>query len=71
MMDMGKILMAAGVLLFGAGLFLYLGGRLDFLGRLPGDIHFSSGNTQFYFPIVTCALVSLIGTILLNLFFRK
>lgn len=63
--------MIVGILFFCVGLFLYLGGRLDFLGKLPGDIHFTSGNTQFYFPIVTCALVSLIGTILLNLFFRK
>lgn len=63
--------MLAGLALFAAGAFLYFGGRLDFLGHLPGDIHVSRGNTEFHFPIVTCALVSLIGTLLLNLFFRR
>lgn len=70
-MSMGKLLMILGIVLFAAGAFLYLGGRLNFLGHLPGDIHFTKGNTEFYFPIVTCALVSIIGTILLNLFFRR
>lgn len=70
-MSMGKLLMVLGLVLFLMGAFLYLGGRLNFLGHLPGDIHFTRGNTEFYFPIVTCALVSIIGTILLNLFFRR
>jgi hypothetical protein len=70
-MNTGKLLMAAGVLLFAAGLYFYLGGRMGFLGKLPGDFHFSWGRTEFYFPIVTCLLVSVIGTILLNLFFRR
>lgn len=70
-MSMGKLLMVLGLVLFLMGVFLYLGGRLNFLGHLPGDIHFTRGNTEFYFPIVTCALVSIIGTILLNLFFRR
>ncbi len=70
-MQTGKLLMILGAALLAVGAFLYLGGRFSFLGHLPGDIHISRGNTEFYFPIVTCALVSLIGTILLNLFFRR
>lgn len=70
-MQTGKFLMAAGVVLIAVGAFFYFGRRLNFLGHLPGDIHISKGNTEFYFPIVSCALVSIIGTILLNLFFRR
>ena len=70
-MQTGKLLMILGAALLAVGAFLYLGGRFSILGHLPGDIHISHGNTEFYFPIVTCALVSLIGTILLNLFFRR
>lgn len=70
-MQMGKLMMLAGAALFLAGAAFYFGGRIGLLGHLPGDIHISRGNTEFYFPIVTCALVSIIGTILLNLFFRR
>lgn len=70
-MEFGKILMIFGVMLFLTGAVLFLGGRFDFLGHLPGDLHFKTGQTEVYFPIVTCALVSVIGTVLLNLFFRK
>lgn len=70
-MQIGKLLMFAGAVLFLAGAAFYFGGRIGFLGHLPGDIHFTKGNTTFYFPVVTCALVSIVGTILLNLFFRR
>jgi len=52
------------------GVILTVVGRIPFLGRLPGDISFSRGNVQFYFPLVTGLLISLVVTILLNLFFR-
>jgi hypothetical protein len=41
------------------------------LGRLPGDIKVSRGNFTFYSPLVTCLVLSVVGTILLNLFFRR
>jgi len=53
------------------GLVLFFGLRIPFLGRLPGDISVDRGNVHFYFPIVTCLLLSLILTLLLNLFFRR
>lgn len=44
-------------MLFGA--FFYFGGKLPFrLGRLPGDISYKSEHTSFYFPIVTCIVIS-------------
>ena len=66
----GKLLIGgAGVLLLGGGLVLLLG-RLG-LERLPGDLIFKRGNVTLYFPIGFMILVSIIGTILLNLFFRR
>lgn len=70
-MGTGKILIIIGVIFILAGLFFLAGGKLTFLGHLPGDIHFSKGNTEFFFPIASCILVSVIGTIILNIFFRR
>ena len=70
-MGTGKILIIIGVIFILAGLFFLAGGKLTFLGHLPEDIHFSKGNTEFFFPIVSCILVSVIGTIILNIFFRR
>lgn len=70
-MGIGKILNIIGVIFILAGLIFLAGGKLTFLGHLPGDIHFSKGNTEFFFPIVSCILVSVIGTIILNIFFRR
>src|SRR5260370_39856535 len=47
------------------GALFYFGGRLPFrLGRLPGDITVRGGHTTFYFPIVTCIVVSVALTLL-------
>jgi len=47
---------------------LWSGAGKGWLGRLPGDIHYSRGNVSFYFPILTCLLVSLFLTLILWLF---
>lgn len=70
-MGTGKTLIIIGILFILAGLFFMAGGKLTFLGHLLGDIHFSKGNTEFYFPVISCILVSVVGTILLNIFFRR
>ena len=58
--EMGKLLLLVGVLLAAVGAVLFLGAKLPFrLGRLPGDIVHRGRNTTFYFPIVTCLLLSL------------
>ena len=41
------------------------------LGRLPGDLFIRRENFTFSFPIVTCLILSLLLTLLLNLFFRR
>jgi Protein of unknown function (DUF2905) len=57
--EFGKLLLIAGVLLIGAGALLLFGARLPFrLGRLPGDISYQGRHGSFYFPVVTCILVS-------------
>ncbi len=66
----GKLLIGGAiVLLLLGGLFLLLG-RFG-LDRLPGDLVFKRGNVTVYFPLGLMILISIIGTILLNLFFRR
>ena len=67
---LGRILIGVAiVLLVLGGLFLVLG-RLG-IDRLPGDLVFKRGNVNVYFPIGLMILLSIVGTILLNLFFRR
>jgi membrane protein implicated in regulation of membrane protease activity len=65
MNDLGKMLVIIGLLLTGAGVLLWSGLGRGWLGRLPGDIHYSKGNFTFYFPIVTCLLLSVLLTVIL------
>lgn len=60
---MQKLLVMAGVLLVAAGLLWPYLSRLG-LGRLPGDIAIQGEHGGFYFPIVTCILVSLVLTLI-------
>ena len=63
--DMGKMLLFFGGVLVVIGLLLTFGSRLPFrLGRLPGDIVWRGKNTSFYFPIVTCIVLSVALTVL-------
>ncbi len=70
MSELGKMLVIVGAMLVVVGLVLWTGFGKGWLGRLPGDIHFNRGNFNFYFPIVTCLLISIVLTIILW-FFRK
>jgi len=65
--QLGKFLVIVGVLLVAAGLLLIAGARFSLfgLGRLPGDIAYKAKNVQFYFPIVTCVLLSVLLTLVL------
>jgi membrane protein implicated in regulation of membrane protease activity len=71
MPEIGKLLIIVGGFIVVIGLFLALGLRIPYLGKLPGDISVDRGNVHFYFPIVTGLLLSLVLTVLLNLFFRR
>jgi len=68
----GRILILAGVALIVVGLFVTFGDRLPLrLGRLPGDIRVEGKSGGFYFPIVTCLLLSAVLTLLMWLFGRR
>lgn len=64
MNNMPKLLIFAGVALIIVGLIWMVLGRFIQLGKLPGDIYVDRGNFKFYFPIVTCIVISLILTLI-------
>jgi len=60
-MGLGRLLITAGLVLVAAGVLVLLLGRLPIrLGRLPGDIYIQGKNSSFYFPVVTCLLISIV-----------
>ena len=64
--ELGKGLLILGLVIAGAGVFLLAGARLPIrLGRLPGDISYRGRNTSFYFPVVTCIVISVVLTLIL------
>ena len=61
MQQTGKILIILGVIVIIAGIIVYFGGyKLNFLGKLPGDIRVEKENFRFYFPVTTIILLSII-----------
>ena len=64
---MQKILIILGIVILVIG-FLYPYIKKIGLGQLPGDVIFKSGNSTFIFPIVTCIIISVVLTIIFNLF---
>jgi len=69
--DLGKILIAFGLLIVLAGLVLLLVGRVPWIGRLPGDIHYQRGNFTFYFPLATSLLLSIVLMLILYFLGRR
>jgi hypothetical protein len=67
----GRLLIIAGLLLIIIGIFLKWGGKIPWLGRLPGDILIRRGNFTFYFPLATCIIVSIILSLIFALFSRR
>jgi hypothetical protein len=66
----GRALLVVAAIAAGLGVVLLVAGALG-LGRLPGDISLGKGSVRFYFPIVTCLVLSAIATIVLNLISRR
>lgn len=68
--ELGRILLIVGVLLVVVGGLAAMGVRLPF-GRLPGDIAIEGERGGVYVPIVTMLIVSVVLTVLFNLFLRR
>ena len=68
----GWILLLLGLIVAGVGVVWILAPSIPWLGRLPGDIRIERGDFRFYFPLMTCLLLSVILTLLVWLvrFFR-
>ena len=65
----GKWLIVAGVVIAIVGVLIYFfHDKLNWLGKLPGDIRVERDNFHFYFPITTMIVISVILTLLINLF---
>ncbi len=70
MRETGKFLVIIGVVIALIGLISWGGFAPKWLGRLPGDIRIERGNSAFYFPIVTCIILSILLSVLLSIFRR-
>jgi uncharacterized membrane protein YidH (DUF202 family) len=70
MNDVGKFLIIIGIAIALIGLVLWSGFAPKWLGRLPGDVRIERGNSTFYFPIVTCIIVSIVLSLIMSLFRR-
>ena len=72
-MNLGRGIIFLGLILVGVGAVIAALEKYNFfrLGRLPGDIVYRSKNVTFYFPVVTCVLLSLLLTLLFSFFRRR
>lgn len=70
MPEIGKLLVIVGVVIVLLGLALWNGIGAGWLGRLPGDIRIERGNSSFYFPVVTCIIISILLSLIVS-FFRR
>lgn len=68
MVDFGRILIGIGFLLVIVGLLWSGLSKLPFIGKLPGDIFYQKDGFTFYAPITTSIIISIVLTIILNLF---
>jgi hypothetical protein len=70
MRDLGRILMIIGSIMVVLGFVLWSGFAPNWLGRLPGDIRIEREHGAFYFPIVTCIIISIVLSLLMSIFRR-
>jgi Protein of unknown function (DUF2905) len=68
--EIGKLFVIIGAFIVVLGIILWSGVGAGFLGKLPGDIRIERGNSVFYFPIVTCIIISIVLSLIFSLFRR-
>jgi hypothetical protein len=73
MRELGKLVVIIGVIITLVGIILWGGFAPKWLGRLPGDIRIEREHSAFYFPVVTCIILSIVLSLLLSIFsiFRR
>jgi len=69
--DFGKLFIFIGLLLVVIGFVFIIGNKIPFIGKLPGDIVIERRNFNFYFPITTCIIVSIILSLIFWLLGKK
>jgi hypothetical protein len=70
MRELGKLVAIIGVIIALVGLAMWGGFVPKWLGRLPGDIRIEREHSAFYFPLVTCIILSILLSLLLSIFRR-
>ena len=68
---LAKMIILMGVILVFVGLFLLFVDKIPFLGKLPGDIYVRRKHFTFYFPIVTCIILSILLSLILRVILRR
>lgn len=68
--ELGRLLVVFGIATVVVGALLWAWPQIPWLGRLPGDIHVERPGFRFSFPIVTCLMISVVVTVVLNLIGR-
>jgi hypothetical protein len=69
---LGKLLIAIGVVSIVIGvLVLYVPGAIGWIGRLPGDINIDRNGTRIFVPITSMIIISIVLTVIVNLFFKR
>jgi hypothetical protein len=73
MRELGKFVVVIGVVVTLVGFLMWSGIAPKWLGRLPGDIRIEREHSAFYFPIVTCVILSIVLSVVFSLFslFRR
>lgn len=71
-MPIGKLIMLAGAVLLALGLIMsYAPWLINWFGRLPGDIRIRNEKSVVFFPIVSMLVISVLLSLILNVFLRK
>ena len=68
MPEIGRTLIFLGIVIIALGVLFIFGGKIPWLGHLPGDLHLHRGRFSFYFPITTCIVISVLISLVLYLF---
>ncbi len=71
MANFGKLFIFIGLLLIVIGIVFIVGNKIPFIGKLPGDIAIEKKNFNFYFPITTCIIISIILSLIFWLLGKK